>query len=418
MKTSLLFFFISIFIAGNVIAQPIITATDRPVAGDIFNYQQVKSVGVIPGSAGPNQVWNYSGLVDSGSVRLDSFLSVGAAPDVSLFPGTNLVEHGAGVSGNYSYYATNAAGLNILGFLANTDTAYYQPPLQFFNYPFTFGSIFIDSSILQIHSTGFVNSSTYLDSTFVTGFGTLQLPAGVTYTNVLQLIHRITLRTFLGNATGTSISYWTPGIHAPLLTASGSVLGSSPTIEYLKNYIIIVPLKWLNVAAKITGNKAVINWQTVNEINTSHFSVEKSTDGVHFTSLVNVNASTELHAYSAIDNQLQYGQGFYRIMQVDKDGKFSYSPVVSVNFINKLQIKISPNLIRNQFLNFTTKSPSSTAAQLKIISLDGKVQLTKTLSIAAGLNQQQIEVNNLAKGIYFVELNTAGDRQVLKIIKQ
>jgi len=418
MKKNLLFIFVCAFNTVLLHAQPVITAADRPVAGDIFNYQQVKSGGVLPASPGANQVWDYSGLVDSGSVRLDSFLSVGAVPNVSLFPGTNLVEHGAGLSENYNYYSSTSTGFDILGSFAPGDTSYFKPPLQFFNYPFTYGSFFADSSVLELHSTGFVNSATYLDSTFVIGYGTLQLPAGVTHTGVLQVRHEVTLKTFFVSTKITSISYWTPGIHAPLLTASNGVLSGAPVIEYLKNYIIIVPLKWLDISATVEGNRAILKWHTADEINTSFFTIEKSKDGFRFESVKDLSVSASSHSYSATDDRLEYGQTYYRIRQTDKDGKFSYSPVATVNYSNKLQVSITPNLIRNQYLNLSVNSVVAVKADVKIVSSDGKNQLARMMNLSAGNNQQQIDISALAKGIYLFELNTGSERQVIKFVKQ
>lgn len=416
-KYLLLFLFFG-FNTLLLLAQPVITVADKPVAGDIFNYQQVKSAGVVPGMPGPNSLWDFSGLVDSGNVRLDSFLSVGAAPNVSLFPGTNLVEHGAGTSNNYNYYSSGASSFDILGALTPGDTTYFITPGKYLNYPFTYGSFFADSVVVSLHSTGLVSSAVFLDSFFVVGFGTLQLPGSITYNNVLQVREERTLKTIFGEVKTTTLGYFTAGVHGPLLTATNSNLGGAVVIEYLKNYIIIVPLKWLNVSANLSGSRAILNWNTADEINTSYFTIEKSTDAIHFSPLKNVNASTTLHSYSVSDDALLYGSNYYRIRQTDIDGKYSYSPVTSVNYSRKLKISVRPNLISNESLNFSANTVTATKAQVKIIGIEGKMQLTRMINLPAGNYQQQIDISTLPKGIYLLELNTRSEKQVTTFIKQ
>lgn len=105
----------------------------------------------------------------------------------------------------------------------------------------------------------------------------------------------------------------------------GSKTGSNP-----------LPVKIITFDAKysIKYKKVDIVWSTVSEINNSHFVVEKSPDAKNFTEINIVKGSgnsNKLAAYSVIDYNPYIDINYYRLKQVDFDGKFSYSDIVAVN---------------------------------------------------------------------------------------
>ncbi len=81
---------------------------------------------------------------------------------------------------------------------------------------------------------------------------------------------------------------------------------------------------------KATQTKATItlNWQTTTELNNSYFAVERSCNAVNYTAVVRVNIAATgaaVQDYVYTDKQPLAGTNYYRLKQVDKDGKFSYS---------------------------------------------------------------------------------------------
>ena len=91
-----------------------------------------------------------------------------------------------------------------------------------------------------------------------------------------------------------------------------------------------------------------LNWVTVSEMNNSHFIVEKSynaQDWINLGLIYSQGNTAEQKYYSLIDSDLALGAiHYYRLKQVDFDGKFSYSPIQSVmiNSVNKA-VEIFPN---------------------------------------------------------------------------
>lgn len=88
-------------------------------------------------------------------------------------------------------------------------------------------------------------------------------------------------------------------------------------------------------AERMATGKILIKWTTAAEINNDYFTVERSHNGVHFEPIEMVqgagNSTTTLH-YKISDDRPIKGINYYRLKQTDFDGKYSYSPIVSVNY--------------------------------------------------------------------------------------
>jgi hypothetical protein len=100
---------------------------------------------------------------------------------------------------------------------------------------------------------------------------------------------------------------------------------------------IILPLDLLTFTGSLQNdNTTLLKWKTENEINTSHFVVERSIDAVNFYPLGNVTAignNTIANNYSFLDNDAANQQTlvlFYRLKITDRDGRFSINASLSL----------------------------------------------------------------------------------------
>lgn len=96
----------------------------------------------------------------------------------------------------------------------------------------------------------------------------------------------------------------------------------------------VIPLRFLDFNGRKQGKEALLNWTTENEINTSHFIIERSFNGFIFSSIGTISSLNRsgVNHYSFTDHSPLDGINFYRLKQVDKDGKFTYSPIVRILF--------------------------------------------------------------------------------------
>ncbi len=240
MKFFSLVFIVLFFTATSGNAQPIITISSLPKAGDVFYYQFTKTDGLVIGSTGINQVWDYSSLVAS-STAVDSVLPISSTPYGQLFPDANLSDHfvpgeNNNIDSSYGYYQKTADAVKSVGFIYPGDTSRYISPLSFLQFPLTYGDFFTDSSIAEINYTGGKSSHMEIDSGYAIGYGTLKLPGNKIYENVLQVRIEMTQRKIWGSEKEIDIYYFKPGIFEPVLETLFDTTGVPRLARYLTNY--------------------------------------------------------------------------------------------------------------------------------------------------------------------------------------
>jgi hypothetical protein len=171
-----------------------------------------------------------------------------------------------------------------------------------------------------------------------------------------------------------------------------------------------LPLSFLSFNAVAKNKTVLLEWNTSNEINTKDFVVQRSTDASSWNNIGTVNAggnsAAELH-YAYTDNSPATGQNYYRLLQRDKDGQFSYSNIQSVlinSHGNDLRILVNP--INGKTLELLT----STAAIARIYNLQGIV--LKQVQLSAGRNT--IDVSVLASGSYSISTGSQVQRFIVR----
>ncbi len=93
----------------------------------------------------------------------------------------------------------------------------------------------------------------------------------------------------------------------------------------------LLPVEWAYVEARPSPQGVQLHWGTLNEWNNDYFVITKSTDGMYFFEIgrrTGAGNSTRPLNYTWLDPDPAPGDHYYRIEQVDFDGKVHYSPVV------------------------------------------------------------------------------------------
>jgi hypothetical protein len=169
-----------------------------------------------------------------------------------------------------------------------------------------------------------------------------------------------------------------------------------------------LPVLFTQFDAKCTNTGTLISWATGQESNSSKFEIERSANGITWSSIGTVAAagtSSSNRAYQQID--LAGGSAFYRIKQIDKDGQFIYTEVARTN----CQVKNISSLIypvpAKDLLNVVIKSDRSVRTQLMVYDLQGKLVKKIDASIMSGNNNFRINLTGLAAGDYMLRSNDA-----------
>lgn len=179
-----------------------------------------------------------------------------------------------------------------------------------------------------------------------------------------------------------------------------------------------LPLTLLNFSGVKQSGIVQLKWQTTNEINTSYYNVQRSTDALHFTTVgvVKSNNISSINNYSYSDNVagLSVETFYYRLQEVDIDARSQYSQIVAIKMNNmKTGISIYPNPARS-YINLNSNKPEDlNGAILTIVDMAGQVTLKQTL---LPNNQQQINVSALSKGMYIVHILKASGLESQKLV--
>lgn len=206
----------------------------------------------------------------------------------------------------------------------------------------------------------------------------------------------------------------------------GNISGFSSFYFASSNFTL--PLDLLTFTGHLQSNNTVLlDWKTENEVNTSHFVIERGTDGNHFTGIGNVPANGRTNTggasftYSFTDNDAanQPSQKlYYRLKMVDIDGTFKYSNIISITLpltIGKLII--SPNPVINE-VKVTIASPADGKLQWKLMDNVGRIIQKGIESVKKGTgNSFTINMTKLPAGTYNLSVTGAGNDQNVKMQK-
>ena len=188
---------------------------------------------------------------------------------------------------------------------------------------------------------------------------------------------------------------------------------------WVVNFSVILPLDLISFNGELVQNDGVLDWKTANEKNTLEFIIERSLNGNNFEPVGRV-ASGVTGNYTYIDKDitvLKSSTIYYRLKQVDIDSRYTYSKVVAINLNTKQHFSIYPNPATGR-INLQTGNNSSGNIRYRIIDNVGKtiLQSSSQVTTNGGIS---IDINTLAKGIYYVDLTTTGlDKKTIQFIKQ
>ncbi|MCX7697622.1 MAG: T9SS type A sorting domain-containing protein [Bacteroidales bacterium] len=165
-----------------------------------------------------------------------------------------------------------------------------------------------------------------------------------------------------------------------------------------------LPVEWSFFKVNVVDHDVVLEWETQSELNSDFFIPEKSLDGINFSPIGKVPAagfSNQIKEYSFTDPNLSPGMSFYRIKQVDKDGKYSYSTTLSVINENPSTTLFISSPFTDQ-LTIETQYPILYPSTLSIYDIHGKIVYEQKNLIINEESSLQISSNGWKKGIYFV----------------
>lgn len=200
--------------------------------------------------------------------------------------------------------------------------------------------------------------------------------------------------------------------------------GALQTLNVTSTSCSTLPVSLLNISASANGNNSiVVKWATSNEQNNKGFEVLRSLDGRNnWQSVGFVNGAGDSYTrkdYSFNDNNLVARRYFYQLKQIDFDGKYKYTAVVSANLSGKDGFSLEqnfPNPFKGSETTIRFTLPRRTQVQLIIYDMNGRVVKTLVNGVKdAGTHAIPFRDQSLPSGVYFYRIEADGYSDVKKM---
>lgn len=308
-------------------------------------------------------------------------------------------------------FSDNASGFTGSGFVYNATDDRFEANL-------------LREGVASITSIGFTPSGSIITvkGEFTGASGTVLVELlGATGTNALATCAIATVgsgttpvcRTFSGLTAGSTyrvrftFSRGTTGSTNALLVTFDN-FGIDPANTAL-------PVSFISFSANKISTGTQLTWKVGTEDNLKGYEIEKSTDGRQFTSVGFVAANSQT-TYTFTDAQINQGAVFYRIRNVDIDGQFKYSNILSLkNGASSLVFKAFP-----------LPATSKLTIQHEAAFTNGKINITsshgtivKRIIPAKGSLETTVNVSSLKSGVYILQFDSGnGKQQTMKFLKQ
>jgi hypothetical protein len=216
--------------------------------------------------------------------------------------------------------------------------------------------------------------------------------------------------------TNLSTNSYTVAIKGTALSGV-SICSSSPVNASLL-VSSVLPLNLLDFTVRKIDQRVQLQWVTEGETNTSHFEIERSSDGTNFNKIgekASKNTSSK-NTYFFLDES-PLAINYYRLKMIDKDGKYSYSKIVVVNQTAASVSKVHPNPFLQSF-SINTFLPSAQPLKVQLLDMNGSLVRYKSFNGQAGDNRIEFtDLGNLQAGVYMVRiirLNSVTEQKLIK----
>lgn len=331
-------------ICATSFSQPTLNQSDVfPSVGNTFTYYIADST-ASPGSAGANQNWDFSTYWGYNNSKVELILNPSTTANGSGFPSATIAD--STQDENTVYYSANATAMVNHGYVmpsafGNLIIAYDTDPEDVFRFPFTYGTTYTDTYSGNVLIAGFpappspISGSATVDGD---GYGTLKLPFGQTFTNVLRVKtdeSATTNITGLGSVTiaGTIYRFYDVSSKMPLISfinsnISGAITMSSSIVQ--SQYPLLNSLvenedvvKNINLFPNPTKNVATFQFELVDK----NFVEITVYDAVGREVEKKLSQSLNVGKHNVTINADSYPKGAYFI-QIKINDKWAYKKLI------------------------------------------------------------------------------------------
>jgi Secretion system C-terminal sorting domain len=243
------------------------------------------------------------------------------------------------------------------------------------------------------------------------------------------LAQRESMKVMSWNGTNWTNNGGTNFLPGGLHTQSRGTFESTATLSFSENIVTLgstevanpLPVTLVKFEGRLDRSIASLNWKTSSEINNEYFEVQRSSDGLEFIGIGKVagNGTTNLASeYFFEDRRLLKGNNYYRLKQIDFDGKSSYSSVIVLDYDGStpLNVFLYPNPTNGQNINLELINPSTEYLNIRILDMTGRISLQTTINAEELESSISLKAEELKAGVYVVEVIQGTQRVTKRLV--
>ncbi len=180
----------------------------------------------------------------------------------------------------------------------------------------------------------------------------------------------------------------------------------------------VLPVNFLNIDARQDGDHVKVSWETGNETNVDYYVIEKSVNGVNFSTL-NTTVSNESSKYQWTDTSINQTNIYYRVKEVSKNGISTYSKILLIKIQANnafASVVVAPNPVKNDIINITLDKLNPGTYKLSVVTINGSLLVKGNLNIT-GTSPivESLKLPGESKGIYYLLVEGKGYKATKQI---
>lgn len=180
-----------------------------------------------------------------------------------------------------------------------------------------------------------------------------------------------------------------------------------------------LPGKWGYLSGQAVQDGNLLRWSTLDEVNSSHFIIERSDNGSQFEMISTVEAagnSSRVMQYNFKDPGLP-ALAYYRIKLVDSDGRFTYSKTILIERKNIKPLQLLMQNPVNDVLSVVIDARTKATGEIMVINSAGQLLLREKIAVLPGQQTFMHDVGSFSKGLYYLIADFGNSKEKVSFIK-
>ena len=191
------------------------------------------------------------------------------------------------------------------------------------------------------------------------------------------------------------------------LSTLPSILNAQNFTDAVFDSVVVTPVNLTRFTAEKNEKNVQLNWTTATEKSNSHFNIQRSLDEINFENIAKVitkGNSSNIQNYTYLDANVPDISLYYRLQQVDVDGKATLSSIVLVKYtkISNAELSIYPNPITNHSAIITLKNAPIGKYNVVVKTLIGETIFISAINTSG--NSAILLPASVSKGLYIVNV--------------